>query len=236
VAAGATAAARPPEARIVGTASRRAERAAKNRADRVDTVLDFKHLGKAIVGRFSGEAAENLSKGADIRYVEHGGTMEKFAETLPWGVDRVDAEVGHSDGGTGGGVGVATGADLLAGKVLMGCGSGTCSAIASGVNWATDQGADVSNLSLGGSAGSSTLQDACQYAYDNNVVTIAAAGNDGACTGCVGYPAARTTGTIRRVSSRPSHPRATRRTATASRPRGRTRSRSRVAMRRTTWC
>ena len=234
VAAGGTAAAKPPEARIVGTASRRAERAAQNRADRVDTVLDFEHIGKAIVGGFSDEAAENLSKRSDVRYVEHNGTMEKFAETLPWGVDRVDADVVHSDGGTGGGatvavldtgidddhpdlaanvvggkafetecgaesggcrygaegyngndcnhtwsddddhgshvagtvdavdntegvVGVATGADLLAGKVLTGCGSGTYSAIASGVKWATDQSADVINMSLGGSAGFSTL-------------------------------------------------------------------------------
>jgi subtilisin len=267
VAAGGTAAASPPEARIVGTASRRAERAAKNRADRVDTVLHFEHLGKAVVGRFSDEAAENLSRRDDVRYVEHNGTMRKFAETLPWGVGRVDADAVHSDGGTGGGatvavldtdidddhpglaanvvggkafetgwgaesrgcrygakgyngndcnhtwsdddnhgshvagtvdavdntegvIGVATGADLLAGKVLIGCGSGTYSAIASGVKWATDQGADVINMSLDGSSGSSTLRDACRYAYDNNVVTVAAAGNDGPCTDRVGYPTA----------------------------------------------
>ena len=102
---------------------------------------------------------------------------------------------GTSDGvdNSKGVIGVATEADLLAGKVLTGCGSGSYSAISSGVKWAADQGADVINMSLGGSSGSSTLKDACQYAYDKNVVIVAAAGNDGPCTDCVGYPAAYST-------------------------------------------
>ncbi len=93
---------------------------------------------------------------------------------------------GNGEGVAGG---VSTGADILAGKVLNGCGSGSYSTIADGIRWATDAGADVINMSLGGSSGSDTLKAACQYAVDNGVVVVAAAGNDGACTDCVGYPA-----------------------------------------------
>jgi subtilisin len=44
-------------------------------------------------------------------------------------------------------------------------------------------------MSLGGDA-SSVVKDAVQYAYNNGVLLVAAAGNDGPCTDCVGYPAA----------------------------------------------
>jgi subtilisin family serine protease len=66
--------------------------------------------------------------------------------------------------------------------------------VADAVKWATDQGHDVINASLGGSIGSSTIKDALEYAVgQNNVVFVAAAGNDGEnCDNddCVGYPAA----------------------------------------------
>ena len=93
---------------------------------------------------------------------------------------------GNGEGVAGG---VSTEADVLAGKVLTGCGSGSYSAIADGIRWATDSGADVINMSLGGDSGSQTLKNACQYAVDNGVVVVAAAGNSGPCSDCVGYPA-----------------------------------------------
>ena len=61
-------------------------------------------------------------------------------------------------------------------------------ALAEGIAYATDNGADVINMSLGGnypvlplSGGGTflTLQDALNYAYDNNVICVAASGNDG---------------------------------------------------------
>jgi subtilisin len=253
---------RPPQ-RIVGTDSPRAERAAERRANRVDDVLDFGHVGKAVVGRFSEEAAENLRRRRDVRYVEEDGQMQALQQTLPWGIDRVDADVLHDNGETGNGadiaildtgidsdhydladniqggrcfaddccgeagglfcspndnqchhawdddndhgthcagianaidntegvVGVSTEANLWAGKVLDGCGSGAYSDIADGIRWAADQGHDVASMSLGGDD-SSVVRDACQYADDNGVLLVAAAGNDGPCTDCVGYPAA----------------------------------------------
>ena len=64
-------------------------------------------------------------------------------------------------------------------KVLDDTGSGYYSWIANGIIWATDNGAKVINMSLGGSSGSSTLQNAVNYAAANGVVIAAAAGNSG---------------------------------------------------------
>ena len=241
---------------------------AKRKASSVRRELDFEHLGKAISGTFPEEALEALGNNPNVEYVEANGEMHALAQTLPWGIDRVDADVLHDDGETGNGadlaildsgidsdhpdladniaggkcftdeccgeatggifgcddntndcnnawdddndhgthcagtanavdnsegvVGVSTEATLHAGKVLTGCGSGSYDAIAAGIEWAADQGFDVASMSLGGDP-SSVVQDACQYAYDKGVLLVAAAGNDGECTDCVGSPAANDT-------------------------------------------
>jgi len=85
--------------------------------------------------------------------------------------------------------GVAFNTAIMPVKVLNKNGSGTYTAIADGIKWAADKGAQVINLSLGGSSGSITLENALKYAHDEKGVTIiAAAGNDGKDT--VSYPAA----------------------------------------------
>ena len=96
-----------PERYVVGTASPRAERAAKAGADRVSRVHDFGDIGKAVAGRFPEQAAEQLAKRPDVRYVEAEGRYEAIGETLPWGIDRVDADRAHADGYTGSGGDVA---------------------------------------------------------------------------------------------------------------------------------
>lgn len=63
-------------------------------------------------------------------------------------------------------------------KVLNEEGEGSLFEIASGIHWATDHGAKVINLSLGDSESSAMLHDAIRYAYEHDVVLIAAAGND----------------------------------------------------------
>jgi len=67
------------------------------------------------------------------------------------------------------------------------CGTGFLSAVAAGIVYATDHGAKVINLSLGGPTGTQALQDAVNYALGRGVTLLAAAGNE---NGPVAYPAA----------------------------------------------
>ena len=84
--------------------------------------------------------------------------------------------------------GVAFNAYLMPVKVLNRSGAGTYADIAEGIIWATENGAHVINLGLGGSEPSITLEEAIAYSYNRGVTLIAAAGNDG--IGGVCYPAA----------------------------------------------
>ena len=241
---------------VVGTRTPAAASAARRRANSVHRSFDFGDVGQAVAGRFPAEALDALRKNPNVRYVERDGLMRAIGQTLPWGVDRVDAEV--ADGETGGDgtdgeggadiaiidtgidddhpdlganvgegkafvgcsggncnydwsddndhgthcagiadavdngkgvVGVSTNATLHAVKVLDSQGSGSYSDVAAGIEWTADQGYDVASLSLGGSK-SSVVEDACEYAYGKGVLLVAAAGNNGPCSDCVGYPAA----------------------------------------------
>ena len=51
---------------------------------------------------------------------------------------------------------------------------------AKAIVWAVDNGADVINISYSQPTTNSAVSSACQYAYDNNVSVVAAAGNEGA--------------------------------------------------------
>jgi serine protease len=84
--------------------------------------------------------------------------------------------------------GVAFDAYLMPVKVLDTYGAGTYADIAEGIIWATENGAHVINLGLGGSEPSMALEEAIAYSYNRGVTLIAAAGNDG--IGGVCYPAA----------------------------------------------
>ncbi len=83
--------------------------------------------------------------------------------------------------------GVAWNCKILPVKVLNDLGEGGYSEMIDGIIWAADNGADVMNLSLGGDFPSASLENALKYAYDMDMVIVAAAGNDG---GAVLYPAA----------------------------------------------
>ena len=228
----------------VGYSAPSGRRAARNRSSGIHRTFDF----DALTVELSADAARELRRRDDIRYVEEDVEMYALTQTLPWGIDRTDAEIAHSNGENGNGadvaiidtgidkghpdldanlgkgrsfllgtessawnddnghgshcagiadaldngqgvVGVSTEATLHAAKVLTAAGTGTTSDVAKGIEWTADQGYDVGSLSLGGGA-SSTLEDACSYAYENGVLLVAAAGNSGPCTDCVGYPAA----------------------------------------------
>src|SRR6478672_3749227 len=67
---------------------------------------------------------------------------------------------------------------LMPVKVLGADGTGFMSALAQGMIWATDHGARVLNLSLGGPVQDVTLTAATQYAWQHGVLVVAAAGNE----------------------------------------------------------
>ena len=73
-------------------------------------------------------------------------------------------------------------------KVLDSTGAGSAYSVAQGIIWATDNGAKVINMSLGNYADAQFLHDAVKYAYERDVVLVAASGNDN--TEQPGYPAA----------------------------------------------
>ncbi len=65
-------------------------------------------------------------------------------------------------------------------KVLAADGTGDTSAVADGIVWAADHGANIINLSLGGPGfgADMTLSNAISYAYNKGVLLVSAAGND----------------------------------------------------------
>ena len=96
-----------------------------------------------------------------------------------------------ANGGTDGlGItGVAPNANLWMIKV---CGNAGCwtDDIAAAITYATDQGANIISMSLGGDSKSSLITNAVDYAVQNDVLVVAAAGNDGPSGGSIDYPGA----------------------------------------------
>ncbi|WP_051412102.1 S8 family peptidase [Halonatronum saccharophilum] len=82
-----------------------------------------------------------------------------------------------SNNNTGQVVGSNWDISLLPVKVLDDRGFGSNLEAAQGVVWATNQGAQIINLSLGSKYPSKTLEYAIRYAYSKGVIIIAAAGN-----------------------------------------------------------
>ena len=78
--------------------------------------------------------------------------------------------------------GVCWEAKVAALKVLGANGSGSLSAVAEAVVYAADNGFAVTNMSLGTSSNSTLLKDAVTYAAGEDVLQVAAAGNEGTST------------------------------------------------------
>ncbi|MBD2609370.1 S8 family serine peptidase [Scytonema hofmannii FACHB-248] len=83
--------------------------------------------------------------------------------------------------------GIAYDAYIMPVKVLNDSGSGSYDAIAQGIRYAADNGANVINLSLGGSYPNSVLESALKYASSKGAIVVMAAGNDSGLQ--PGYPA-----------------------------------------------
>ena len=84
-----------------------------------------------------------------------------------------------------GATGLAFDARLMPIKVLDKGGWGSTVDIANGIRWASDHGAHVINMSLGGPRNSKVLEDAVAHARAQGTIVVASAGNSG---GAVGYP------------------------------------------------
>ncbi|MFI6208548.1 type VII secretion-associated serine protease mycosin [Streptomyces sp. NPDC051041] len=109
---------------------------------------------------------------------------------------------GHGPGGADGVMGVAPEARILPVRVILEDGDPSRArarktrgnALAEGIRWAADHGADVINLSLGDdsvSAHPEPAEDqAIQYALGKGVVVVASAGNGGEKGDHISYPAA----------------------------------------------
>jgi len=148
----------------------------------LDTGIDYDHE----------DLQNNVEKGADTT---GGGPIKE-------GLKAADDKNGHGTHVAGtvaaennrtGVIGAGPALDLYAVKVLNNSGRGTVSDVVEGIDWAVDHGAEVINMSLGSDSSSQSLEDACNQAYDNGVVLVAAAGNDGdgdPNTDEVDYPAA----------------------------------------------
>ena len=84
--------------------------------------------------------------------------------------------------------GVAHNATVMPIRVLDENGTGSLSNLIRGIRWATDNGADVINLSLGGTSYSQDMADAIRHASERGTVVVMAAGNSGGAS--PDYPAA----------------------------------------------
>lgn len=76
--------------------------------------------------------------------------------------------------------------DILLGAPVI----GTSAVVADAIRFAVDNGADVINLSLGGDTASTAEREAIQYAVDQGVFVVVAAGNEGERGSPPSYPAA----------------------------------------------
>jgi Subtilisin-like serine proteases len=74
-------------------------------------------------------------------------------------------------------VGVAYRAKIMPVKAMDKTGEGTDDIIADGIVWAVNHGADIINLSLGSDTETAILRSAVEYAVENGVLVVAAAGN-----------------------------------------------------------
>lgn len=74
--------------------------------------------------------------------------------------------------------GISWSGTILPVKIMNSSGTGSTSALVSGIIWAADNGATVINMSVGGFPYSQAVQDAVTYAWNKGAVLVGAAGNN----------------------------------------------------------
>ncbi|MBK53092.1 MAG: hypothetical protein CMG58_00495 [Candidatus Marinimicrobia bacterium] len=97
------------------------------------------------------------------------------------------AGIAAAKGNNGIGIaGICWNCKIMPVKVMGSDGTGQDTDIAEGVTWASDNGANVISMSLGGGMYNSFFEDAIDYATSNGTIVIAATGNDN--FGTISYP------------------------------------------------
>jgi subtilisin len=158
--------------------------------------------GVAMVNGSSGGAGVNVAI-LDSGVVDHPDlTISMCKDTTKRGVKNgcndnnghgthVAGTVGANAGADGEGIyGVAPESNLMVIKV---CGAnGLCWSddMAQAIYYATDNGANIISMSIGSDSESTLIRDAIDYAAANEVLVVAAAGNDGPADGSIDYPGA----------------------------------------------
>ena len=137
----------------------------------VDTGIDYSHI------EFKGRI------GAGYDFVDG----DSIAEDANGHGTHVAGTIAAANDGRGI-TGVAHDATIMPIRVLDEEGAGYLSDVIRGVRWATNNGADVINLSLGGTGYSQAMADAIRHASRRGTVVVMAAGNEGGAS--PEYPAA----------------------------------------------
>lgn len=148
----------------------------------IDTGVDGSHidLRGSVVG------------GTDVSGVGASNGQKPVGENGEHGTMVASLAAGRGHDGSSGVIGSAPAANLL--TVSIGFGTGNRNSddqIAEAVRWAVDHGADVINMSLTRNSleWPESWDDAFLYAFEHDVVVVAAAGNRGSGTTEVGAPA-----------------------------------------------
>ncbi len=131
------------------------------------------------------------SQGASINGTNDSGTGNWYEHGGTHGT-HVAGTIGALNNGLGVRGVIGSDVDMHIVKVFNEAGWGYSSSLASAITTCANNGADVVNMSLGGSGSNTTEQNALQALYDDGVLLIAAAGNDGVATNttdALSYPA-----------------------------------------------
>ncbi|SBT93303.1 type VII secretion-associated serine protease mycosin [Streptomyces sp. DI166] len=157
-----------------------------------------------------------LDTGVDDQHPDLAGNVLAGKDMVGFGAERGDrawarhgtamagiiAGHGHGYGNADGVMGIAPEAKILPVRVILEDGDTARAkarttrgnALADGIRWAADQGADVINLSLGDDSKSAHPEpaedEAVQYALKKGAVVVASAGNGGEKGDHISYPAA----------------------------------------------
>jgi len=111
---------------------------------------------------------------AEINFTDSETTMDEYGHgTAVAGI--VAASTNNNQGISG----VGYDASLMNVKVLGDKGAGSYTWIIQGIIWATDNGANIINLSLEGGVDSTNLKKATEYAWNKGVLIVVASGNSG---------------------------------------------------------